>query len=242
MSQSMRASVSRSVSGSSRTHFQHSKIAKRHIRRQSALAAAAKLTGDNWLPGSTRPAHLDGSLPGDNGFDPLNLGEIEANLIRAREAELIHGRYAMPGAAGCLAVELLGQGSWIDAPKWAVTGGVPEYLGVANPLLNLPAIALIQLVAMAYIELKRTAVDDVEKRLYPGGAFDPLGFAKDGGAKLTDLKEKEIANGRLAMVAMLGFFAQGDATKVGPLANLSQHLADPWAVNVATNGKSLPFP
>merc|ERR1719408_322467 len=133
------------------------------------------------------------SLPGDNGFDPLNLGEIEANLIRAREAELIHGRYAMLGAAGCLAVELLGQGTWIDAPKWAVTGGVPEYLGVANPLLNLPAIALIQLVAMAYIELKRTAVDDVEKRLYPGGAFDPLGFAKDGGAKLTDLKEKEIA-------------------------------------------------
>merc|ERR1719408_506339 len=122
----------------------------------------------------------------------------------------------MLGAAGCLAVELLGQGSWIDAPKWAVTGGVPEYLGVANPLLNLPAIALIQLVAMAYIELKRTAVDDVEKRLYPGGAFDPLGFAKDGGAKLTDLKEKELANG-------------------------SQHLADPWAVNVATNGKSLPF-
>jgi hypothetical protein len=27
-----------------------------------------------WLPGMTPPAHLDGSMPGDFGFDPLGLG------------------------------------------------------------------------------------------------------------------------------------------------------------------------
>lgn len=212
----------------------------RRVNRRSAIAATAKLTGDNWLPGSQRPAHLDGSLPGDNGFDPLNLGSIPESFTRLREAELIHGRWAMLGALGCLAVELTGQGTWIDAPKWAITGGKPSYLGIEFSE-NLATITLIEIIVMAYVESQRGLPEDLETRMYPGGTFDPLGFAKDGGEKLIDLKEKELANGRLAMVAMLGFFAQADATKVGPLANLSSHLSDPWAINVATNGKSIPF-
>ena len=35
--------------------------------------------------------------------------------------------------------------------------------------------------------------------------------------------------------------SQADATKVGPVANLASHVSDPWAINVATNGKSIPF-
>lgn len=35
-----------------------------------------------------------------------------------QEAELIHGRWAMLGVAGSLAVELLGYGNWYDAPLW----------------------------------------------------------------------------------------------------------------------------
>ena len=33
-----------------------------------------------WLPGSQPPKQLDGSLPGDYGFDPLNLGADPKNL------------------------------------------------------------------------------------------------------------------------------------------------------------------
>lgn len=40
---------------------------------------------------------------------------------------------------------------------------------------------------------------------YPGGIFDPLGFSK---GNLKELQTKEIKNGRIAMVAYMGFVIQ----------------------------------
>lgn len=81
----------------------------------NGIRVAAKL--GNWLPGSETPAYLENAV-GSYGFDPLSLAKEPAALQRYTEAELIHGRWAMAGVAGCLAVELLGQGSWFDAPLW----------------------------------------------------------------------------------------------------------------------------
>jgi Chlorophyll A-B binding protein len=75
---------------------------------------------------------------------------------------------------------------------------------------------------------------------HAGGAFDPMGFAKDEGDKLRTMKVKELNNGRLAMVAFAGFIAQHEATGKGPIANLGDHLASPASANFATNGISLP--
>lgn len=41
---------------------------------------AASSNRPSWFPGSKFPAHLDGSLPGDHGFDPFNLGVDPAKL------------------------------------------------------------------------------------------------------------------------------------------------------------------
>ncbi len=78
------------------------------------------------------------------------------------------------------------------------------------------------------------------QRLYPGGAFDPMGLSKDAKA-FEENKVKEVKNGRLAMVAWAGFFGQAASTGTSPLANLSTHLADPFHHSVAQNATALPW-
>ena len=66
-----------------------------------------------------------------------------------------------------------------------------------------------------------------------GGVFDPLNLSKDPGS-FEDLKVKELKNGRLAMVAWLGFSAQAAWTHQGPIENLVQFTEDPTRNNILT--------
>lgn len=187
-----------------------------------------------WLPGQPRPAYLDGSIPGDFGFDPLGLAEDPENYKRYQEAELIHGRWAMLAVPGVLVPEALGLGNWVSAQQWAATpGGQATYLGVPVPWGTLPVILAVEFFAIAFVESQRNGEPDFEKRKYPGGPFDPLGFSKNE-SKLAEYKLKEVKNGRLALLAFVGFSAQAIAYPgTGPLENLASHLSNPWANNIA---------
>ncbi|KAG2492434.1 hypothetical protein HYH03_009377 [Edaphochlamys debaryana] len=214
--------------------------APRGFRGQSVARVSngsrVTMRAGNWLPGSDAPAWLPDDLPANYGFDPAGLAKDPASLKRFVDSEVYHGRWAMLGVVGCLGVELLGYGTWADAPLWAVNGGKPTYFGAEIPF-DLNTLLFIEFVGFAAAEGLRGAS---AWTTYPGGAFDPLGFSKDT-AKASEWKTKEIKNGRLAMVAFIGFVGQHAATGKGPLAALGEHIANPWFKNFATNGVSIPF-
>lgn len=209
------------------------------------------------------PAYLDGTLPGDAGFDPLGLskpveylqfgldslnqsgainpsgniiGKLKKvdnkptertivpfneafDIIRFRECELQHSRWAMLGILGVVIAENSTGISWADAGK--VLDEQPSYLGFD---INVPLSTLvgIEVLAMGFAEVKRSSELDSDKRCYPGGYFDPLGFAGPASTKeaVFKLKTAELKHGRLAMIAMLGIASQAAKNGEGALEAL----------------------
>ncbi|KAK8515157.1 hypothetical protein V6N12_001316 [Hibiscus sabdariffa] len=136
-------------------------------------------------------------------------------LQRFRECEVIHGRWAMLGTLGAIAVEALTGVAWQDAGKVELVEG-SSYLGQPLPF-SLTTLIWIEVLVIGYIEFQRNAELDPEKRLYPGGYFDPLGLASDP-EKIDNLKLAEIKHSRLAMVAFLIFGIQAAFTGKGPIS------------------------
>ncbi|GFR49382.1 hypothetical protein Agub_g11433, partial [Astrephomene gubernaculifera] len=200
----------------------------------------------SWMPGATLPGYLDGTLPGDYGFDPLRLGADAGKLKWYAQAELMNARFAMLAVAGILFPELAanlgiswpGAGvAWYDAGKF-------EYFAPASTLF------IVQMLLFGWVEVRRyrdylkpgsvnqdpvfpgNKLPDGNEPGYPGGFHDPFGWSK---GDMKSLKTKEIKNGRLAMLAFAGFAAQAYTTGTTPLKNLAAHLADPWATTVWQN-------
>ncbi|KAL2610390.1 hypothetical protein R1flu_028963 [Riccia fluitans] len=196
-----------------------------------------------WFPGSTAPAWLDGSLPADFGFDPLGLGSEPELLKWFVQAEIVHCRWAMLGAAGIFIPELLTKIGILNTPSW-YTAGEQTYFADQTTLF------IVEMLFMGWAEGRRWAdilkpgsvnTDPVfpNNKLtgkdvgYPGGFwFDPLGWGSGSEAKVKELRTKEIKNGRLAMLAVMGAWFQAVYTGTGPIDNLFAHLADPGHATV----------
>ncbi|XP_054818839.1 chlorophyll a-b binding protein 7, chloroplastic isoform X2 [Prosopis cineraria] len=168
------------------------------------------------------PEYLTGELPGDYGFDIAGLGKDPAALQKYFNFEILHARWAMLASVGVLVPEILdlfGAFHFVEPIWWRVGYSKlkvgPEYarycgIEALEPLgIYLPG--------------------DIN---YPGGGlFDPLNLSKDPEA-FEELKVKEIKNGRLAMIAWLGFYTQAALTGKGPVQNLLDHISDPFHNNL----------
>jgi len=142
-------------------------------------------------------------LANPQGFDPMRLTEV-VPLQWAREAELKHARVCMLAVAGWVAVDFgftvpyAPQVSSLAAHDAAVDKGAFLFL-----LLPIAVVEILAGIPKCFQLMNEPGAS-------PGGdyKFDPLGMGASA-----QMQEKEISNGRLAMMAFSGIVTQAAMTQ-----------------------------
>ena len=166
------------------------------------------------LPFVSRPITLNRELAGDAGFDPFNFADSEEKLLWLRESELKHSRIAMLAAAGWPLSELfdkplahmlhlkplLGFGDRVPS---ILNGG----LGKVNPVYWIAVLGMAS--AIEFQALNKENDDD------KSSIWDPLSMFPESESGKYRMELAEIKNGRLAMMAIVGFAVQEFVSKIG---------------------------
>ena len=162
---------------------------------------------------------LPGSLDPVPAFDPFNFvaGKSVDEIKMLREAEVTHGRVAMLATVGFIAQE---RAHFLFVEPDKDIGPAIRHLDevrAVNPaffeILTF-AIACCELYRALYGWVNPTAKGPGRNRLlsedyYPGDiGFDPLGLKPTTAEGFSEMATKELQHGRLAMLAVAGFFAQ----------------------------------
>ncbi|GAB5364892.1 hypothetical protein AAMO2058_001009300 [Amorphochlora amoebiformis] len=190
-----------------RPHFQ---AAVNKVRKD--FSAKSEVTGS---PEPKKPVIPDGTAPMGKFWDPAGFTkQVSDNQIRRyREAEITHGRLGMLGVLGFLTQESFHPlfGGNIDGPAISHFEKITE----AAPTFWYPT-----LLAIAIAELGRARIGwqdpfdggsmfALRDAYVPGDiGFDPLGLKPTNPKDLENIQNKELNNGRLAMLALAGFMAQ----------------------------------
>jgi hypothetical protein len=116
------------------------------VRAEDKLTTTERSKNGLYFASEQSLSYLDGSLPGDYGFDPLGIsdpegpgGFITPNWLAY--AEVIHARFAMLGVAGCFAPEFLAKAGVVPADSVTVSKCLPQPLYRPCRPCSLPGVA-----------------------------------------------------------------------------------------------------
>lgn len=160
------------------------------------------------------------ALPGITGplgfWDPLGFTDAPTFNVseakRLREVEVTHGRVSMLAAVG-----------WIVAEEWhplfggqiggAAFGHFQEIEEIFPQFWEIVVLVLGILetnrARVIYSGVNTTTANKMNPDYTPGElGFDPLGLFPEDAAAAAELQTKELNNGRLAMVSIIGFMMQ----------------------------------
>jgi hypothetical protein len=175
------------------------------------------------------PATLDGSLPGDVGFDPVGFSTTPmqgffdsktdpknsmSDLFWLREAEITHGRIAQLAVVGFIWPGLFGTfpgNDWTGLDAYS-------YVNPLEELSHVPGEAVAQLVLVfSLIEFKRVTLiskqgpnrmpGDLQLGQGPGERFNPFGLDYTE-EEFFEKQVQEIKHCRLAMLGVFGLLCQ----------------------------------
>ncbi|CAM9185170.1 unnamed protein product [Ectocarpus sp. 8 AP-2014] len=182
-----------------------------------AVRSAAPASSASVLKMSAGTDYL-ATLPGANGkiFDPLELadGADPGDIKLWREAEIKHGRVAMLATVGVVVAE-----------QYHPFFMGPDYIGPAvdhfqEITAKFPQFWAYSLLGMAFIEyntIKKayaepspvTGKGGLRDEYSPGDlGFDPAKIKPKDQAGLEKMQNKELNNGRLAMIGIVGMLVQ----------------------------------
>lgn len=198
------------------------------------------------------PPMLTGELAADCGFDPLRIVKSEKELFALREAEVKHARLAMLGSLGWPVSELLHP---VIAKTFGLPnllqdeGKVPSVLngGLENDFVILTLSTFLVIAALLEIELQRIKreMEGPEELKNFFNMFNEEGFDVPGNYQFDPLKisrvlcgsdkEKrkliqtmEIFNGRMSMLAVVGYAAQEYFTGLPVIRETPEFFYPPW--------------
>jgi len=219
--------------------FQNGPVVHRASRSGSVSMAVEDLVG-----GINDP--IFGGTPEGKIWDPLGLGADEASLYRRRCVEIKHGRVCMVAFLGMT----VGPND-LFAPSHALLSPsadlhFDDIPGGIAAIDAVPAAGWFQIIALVGAHELTIAKQDYTK--VPGEIPTFLGFKPDDPATFKSKQLKELKNGRLAMIAVLGELMAQKVSGQGTyeqLASIADLLLSPdpvgAVVNSFTSSSALPF-
>jgi len=193
------------------------------VARDSPTSPSKSKTPDSALAyAETLPGITD---PFPDIFDPANLlaradGSVRPvqEVKRWREAEITHGRVAMLAALGFLVGEQLENFPIFLNADGHVTGPAIYHFQQVEargaifwePLVLAIGLCEAYRVSVGWANPTSSNFNTLRDEYAPGElGFDPLGLLNDASEEdKLDLQNKELNNGRLAMIGIAGFVAQ----------------------------------